>query len=156
MAYSFHFCSFLISVKHLIFLNTIQMTRFGNDFDYKLAYRDAWLYAVIMSTISVINLTLVLTSMYSSLDIFLHNLLEAFLTFSIGHIQNQISMAPLLTYIYMMRNLQKRYAVLNQLLRYALYFSENGFYFDFITNICNFFAHGDSRFIHTENVFSME
>lgn len=94
------------------------MTRFGIDFDYKMANRYAWLYCIgIILAISIL------------LGITFHKLMSnyvggmspfnTFLFFSTSLHQNQILIAPLLTYIYMMRSLQTRFAVLNQLLRYA-------------------------------------
>lgn len=126
-AHSLYFC---FRFCYLVFLNSIQMTRYGIDFDYKVAYRNAWLYCTaIISTFTVLSITLFVTS----IDDFLGGdfLYDVFLYFSSSYHQNQFLTAPLLTYIYIMRNLQKRYAVLNQLLRFVLHFSNSYCYFEF-------------------------
>lgn len=106
--------------------NTIQLTRFGSDFDYKMANRHAWLYCTgNMLTISVPLTILIVTLIDDSFGYDL--LLEVFCYISASYHLNHVLTAPLLTYIYMMRNLQKRYAVLIQLLRYVIDFSENLF-----------------------------
>lgn len=96
------------------------MARFGNDFDYKSAHRHAWLHcAVAVLTFSLLLLT-VLVSLFVTLIDHLGAaiLFNLFVHFSSIFYQNQSLSAPLLAYIYLMHSLQKRYALLNQMLRW--------------------------------------
>lgn len=143
----------------MMFSTTIQMTRFGTNFDYKVAYRDAWLYC----TIIILTMTVLLISLYfppNEDSSRVHTLYGVFHFFTSTYHQNQFLTAPFLAYIYIMRNLQKRYAVLNQLLRYAHHFSKNYFRSEFH----HFFAHskrifdgnGVDRSIYTDQKSTIE
>lgn len=96
------------------------MARFGIYFDYKMANRHAWLYGALIVVIGLILLT---ATCHNTLEYYMDSYsllnLTKFITSSLH--QNQMLGAPLLTYIYLMRNLRKRYATLNQLLRYSIY-----------------------------------
>lgn len=102
-------------------VRNLQIARFGIDFisDYRKANRHAWLHCATI----ILAILLVLAATFSTLmdnikdSDFLHFF---FYFFSSGLHQNQILTAPMITYIYFMRNLQTRYAALNQLLRYSL------------------------------------
>lgn len=90
------------------------MTQFGIDFDYKGEGRRAWLFC---ATITLINLPLLAVSFhtytYFMVDYSVVNIvLYVISTFH----QNIMLTAPSLTYVFWLRNLQKRYAALNQLL----------------------------------------
>lgn len=102
-----------------------QINRFGFEFDYKTAHRHAWLYgAGIILTVSILLAVTFADAMKnymhsdSPFDMFI------FAVSSLYH--NQSLTAPSLTYIHLMQSLQKRYAALNQLLRYFFFEFRNG------------------------------
>lgn len=90
------------------------MTRNGIHFDYKGENRRAWLFCAM---ITIINLPLLAVSFhtydYFMVDYSVINIIQYII--STFH-QNIMLTAPSLTYVFWLRNLQKRYAVLNQLL----------------------------------------
>lgn len=92
------------------------MTRFGIDFDYKAANQHIWL---VCAALIIINVLIVLTLFVSMYDYYMdkYSVLNIVKFNCTGLHQVHLLTAPALTYVYLMRNLQKRYAVLNQLLR---------------------------------------
>lgn len=96
------------------------MIRFGINFDYKVGNRYAWLYCVA----TVFFASIILTTSFHTYSYFLDsfNALKVIEYFGTGLYQNQMIAAPFLTYMYLMRNLRKRYAALNELLRHVLHF----------------------------------
>lgn len=117
------YCIFISFLKFLAFANTIQVTRHGNNFDYKMEQRNAWLYCAAIKLPFI--LLLAIQCVYMIIDF---PLFGVFIFLSEALHSNQILIAPLLTYIYMIRNLHKRYAILNQLLRYLFYFSKKNWF----------------------------
>lgn len=97
-----------------------KLTRYyGVHFDYKVGNRHAWLYC---TTIILIGLILSAAAFHSRFEYYLDGYslvnLTKFISSSLH--ENQMMGSPLITYIYLLRYLQKRYAVLNQMLRYSL------------------------------------
>lgn len=92
------------------------MTRFGIYFDYKAENQRIWLVCAVLVLINVI----IVASLYYKLyDYYMDNysILNVIAYIGSGLHHNHVLNAPALTYIYLIRNLRKRYAVLNQLLR---------------------------------------
>lgn len=107
----------------LFVFRQIQMIRFGVYFDYKMGNRHAWLYCgAILLFASFILAISFHTYQYFLETYTVYNVIEYVGT---GLHQNQMMGAPLITYIYLLRNLQKRYAVLNQLLRFSICISKS-------------------------------
>lgn len=95
----------------------MQMNHFGIHFDYKRENRRAWLYC---TTISVSTVFWMVASFDSTFNYFMdsYSILNIIEYISSSLHQNYTLTAPTLNYIVLLCNLQKRYAVLNQLLRY--------------------------------------
>lgn len=100
----------------LFSVRTFQMARFGIYFDYASERRRAWLYC---GGLISMNLLSVAMSFYHTYNYFMesHSLLNMFEFISSAMHQTHILTAPVLTYIFMLHNLRKRYGALNQLLR---------------------------------------
>lgn len=96
------------------------MTRFGIYFDYKVANRHAWQYCAV---VVLMGLFLWVGAFHTTLDYYMNGFSPFNLIKFVGSAvhQNQMLTAPLLAYIYLTRNLQKRYAVLNQLLEKRIF-----------------------------------
>lgn len=91
------------------------MSRIGITFDYKVGNRHAWLYfAGVILFGSVILVISFHTYTYFLIKFTIFDIIEYVGT---GLHQNQMMAAPFLTYVYLLRNLQKRFAALNQLLK---------------------------------------
>lgn len=92
------------------------MTRFGIYFDYKLESQCFWLISVTLMLINVAITAALYCKMY---DYYMENytLLNVIEYIGSGLHHNHLLTAPALTYVSLLRNLQKRYAVVNQLLR---------------------------------------
>lgn len=92
------------------------MARFGIYFDYKVEnQRSWWVGAALILT----NALIVAFIFYKMYDYYMesYSLCNVIAYIGSGLHLNHLLTAPALTYVYLIRNLQKRYAVLNQLLR---------------------------------------
>ena len=92
------------------------MIRFGFDFDYKLENRRAWmLFAGLVLT----NFLILAITFYTTFNYFMEYSVIDFFEYVTSTLnQNQNLNAQTFTYVFLLHNLQKRYALLNQLLRY--------------------------------------
>lgn len=98
---------------------THQINNFGIYFDYKLKNQSAWLYCTMSLAIGLLlmstlheNPFITLMTSSSVINIQIGGFISSL------HEMHTLT-GPSLTYVYLLRKLQERFAVLNQLLRYC-------------------------------------
>lgn len=134
-----------------LYVCKIQMSRFGFYVDYKMENQHAWLFCGVLIIIGII---LTATTFYNTYNYYMesNSVLNMIKYISSSLHQSQMLTAPALTYVYLLHNLQKRYAVLNQLMRYCFEEEEKKYDFVLIANLLLCFVY----FSQSEIAFSME
>lgn len=108
----------ILKLSHIFVYDcNLQMTRFGIDFDYKIANQLTWRYPAAVILTSLLVVATAIHSLCQKFEISRENVVFVLPIFGLALFHNSIIAVPLLTYIHLMRTLQKRYAELNKLLK---------------------------------------